>query len=158
MTDSVRQILRDNRTQILNALPAALAAFYRHIALHPSVAGIFADPDRMAHASRKQLEHWERLLEATFDEAYLNSVRQIGHVHHAIGLEPTWYIGGYNFLLRSLISIMAIEDISDDIVATRDPLHATPVQQAITSAMMLDMDLSIEVYMRVRLSRAVSRL
>jgi len=149
VTDEVRRILRYNRGYVLHLLPRALDAFYDHVARHPTIASLFRNPTHMEHAKRKQLEHWALLLDGAFDAKYVASVRQIGEVHHRIGLEPRWYIGGYNFLLRSLISIMAIEEVGGDIVATRDVMDITPIQQALTSAMMLDMDCSLEAYTTV---------
>jgi hypothetical protein len=150
VTDEVGRILRDNKAYTLRLLPNALDAFYRHVARHQSVARFFTSPAHIGHAKQKQFDHWGLLLDGNFDADYVASVRKIGEVHHRIGLEPRWYIGGYNFLLRSLISMMAIEDFGGDLVATRDALDATPIQQAITSAVMLDMDCAIDAYISVK--------
>jgi len=35
----------------------------------------------------------------------LNGVKTIGLIHNKIGLEPRWYIGGYNFVLSHLTDL-----------------------------------------------------
>ncbi len=47
-----------------------------------------------------QGSHWGRLFNGRFDDAYINGVRTIGLIHNKIGLEPRWYIGGYNLVLE----------------------------------------------------------
>lgn len=51
---------------------------------------------------RAQTVHWQRLFTDALDAGYYASVRAIGLMHHKIGLEPRWYLGGYNYVLTRL--------------------------------------------------------
>ena len=86
--------------------PAALTRFYARIAATPEVAGFFKSPAVMDHARTKQLEHWAYLFSHETDDAYREKAEKIGHVHARIGLEPTWYIGGYAMVLEDVLSRM----------------------------------------------------
>ena len=61
----------------------------------------------MMHAKKMQLQHWAIIMEGRFDETYEASVTKIGEVHNKLGLEPRWYIGGYNALVSGLVNAIA---------------------------------------------------
>ena len=86
-----------------------------------------------------QGSHWERLFSGRFDDEYFDSVRHIGLVHNRIGLEPRWYIGGYNFVLS------ALTDLAIRTYRLR-PGKAQAAIRAVNAAVMLDMDVAISVY------------
>jgi hypothetical protein len=78
-------------------LPDILEAFYRHVTSEPKLAAMLGkDIPRLKTA---QGTHWARLFDGAFDADYMRGVRTIGHIHNKIGLEPRWYIGGYNMVL-----------------------------------------------------------
>lgn len=91
-----------------------------------------------------QYQHWVNILEARFDEAYVESVRKIGHAHHVHQLEPRWYIGGYSFILSRLLEV--VSEYYDARLSTRMKSRRAEVQRALTQAVMLDMDYAISVY------------
>lgn len=150
LTPDVRQVLNDNRDYALHYLPKAFDALYKHAASHPAVASIITGSVPKNEIMAAQMDHWAVLLTGKFDDSYIASVKRMGEIHHRISLEPSLYIGGYNFLMRSLISIMTIEDLGNDLVATRDTLVTTPILQALISAVMFDMDCVIEAFMSFR--------
>src|SRR3546814_15642092 len=69
----------------------------------------------------------------------MQRARAIGEAHRRIGLEPRWYIGGYNLILNRLTDI-AIREYR------WRPQRLIGTLQAIQRALMLDMDLAISVY------------
>ena len=87
-------------------LPAILDAFYAHITTEPEIAKLLASD--IPRLKRVQGDHWARLFDGQFDEAYMRGVQTIGRVHNRIGLKPRWYIGGYNFVLAQL-STLAVQ-------------------------------------------------
>ena len=112
-------------------------SFYTHLAdVHPLPTIIEDKLDRLKGA---QLLHWERLFSGRFDLEYVQSVRTIGQVHHRIGLAPRWYIGAYSFILGRLTEIAILSDAwgSED---------KARIVRAVSSAVMLDMDIAISVY------------
>jgi methyl-accepting chemotaxis protein len=138
--------LRDNKAFVLAELPPVLDRFYDHIARFDETAKFFRNRDHMKHAKQMQLRHWAIIAEGRFDASYEASVNTIGETHNRLGLEPRWYIGGYNFLVAGMI-----EAIARRLPVKRFDRSAADrrmkLQMAIVRAAMLDMDLAIAVYL-----------
>jgi methyl-accepting chemotaxis protein len=118
-------------------LDPLLDAFYRHLAATPETARLLGA--QAARLKTAQQRHWRVLFEGRFDGAYIQGVRAIGAAHQRIGLEPRWYIGGYNFVLAGLQEII--------VQAWRwRPDRAARILRAVTAAVMLDIDFVISVY------------
>ncbi|PKR89465.1 chemotaxis protein [Pleomorphomonas diazotrophica] len=143
--DSVSATLREHRSYISGILAEGIDAFYRHVSDFPETRRFFRSPDHMTHARAAQLKHWERVLEARFDEAYFQSVSKIGETHYRIGLSPTWYIGGYDFLLNTLIARVN-KDYSGGLMKGGREQTRLKLLQALSKAVMVDMDFAISVY------------
>ncbi|GAB4360864.1 MAG: hypothetical protein Kow0026_23500 [Oricola sp.] len=78
-----------------------------------------------------------------------DTARKIGSVHARIGLEPRWYIGGYCLIVEQLIQGVLKEYWpTNGIFAQkgRSAKEAALVLSSLLKAVMLDMDLSISVY------------
>ncbi|MER2605418.1 MAG: globin-coupled sensor protein [Siculibacillus sp.] len=124
-------------------LPRILEAFYSHVQTQPDLAALIGA--RATDLASAQKRHWGRVFSGNFDEDYARSVRAIGMAHHRIGLEPRWYIGGYQFVLNEIVGVLV----------ARTPwwrtrrLHARLA--AVNKAVMLDMDFAISVYQEVLL-------
>ncbi|WP_024340861.1 globin-coupled sensor protein [Bradyrhizobium japonicum] len=119
------------------ALPAILDEFYRHVLSEPQLAALIGDD--MRRLKTAQSSHWARLFNGRFDHDYMRGVRMIGLMHNKIGLEPRWYIGGYNFVLCRLLAL-----------AVRKyrwmPTRLASVLTALNTAVMLDIDIAISAY------------
>jgi methyl-accepting chemotaxis protein len=133
--------LREAWTIVEPALDGLLDKFYAHLAAHPEMAAMLA-----SHAARgidglkqAQREHWRRLFSGQFDAAYEAGVRRVGKAHARIGLDPRWYLGGY---------ALALGEIGRAIAARMrwNAPRAAALMDAVTAAVLLDMDLAIEVY------------
>ncbi len=143
MNAEKRSVLRTMRPLIAKVLPAILDEFYLLIGKTSEVARMFSNPDHMRHAKEMQLKHWDVIAAAEFSEEYGKSVTRIGETHNRLGLEPRWYIGGYNFMISGVIR--AIEtDIASHTGAGRRKKAA--MMDAFISAALLDMDIAISVY------------
>lgn len=136
--------LRAGKSFILGELPAVLDRFYDHVAAFSRTAAFFRNREHMMHAKKMQIEHWSRILDARFDEAYEASVTKIGQVHNKLGLEPRWYIGGYNALVSGLVA--AIDGMPTKLFDRSSGKQKAALQASIIKAAMLDMDLAISVY------------
>jgi methyl-accepting chemotaxis protein len=130
------------------ALPEILDEFYKHVTAVPELSSRVGD--QSARLKSAQTQHWGRLFSGTFDEDYFAGVRTIGTVHDKIGLEPRWYIGGYNFVLSKL-SVLAAKSYRTQ----PDKLHA--VLTAVNAAVMLDMDVAISVYQEAMIEERAAR-
>jgi methyl-accepting chemotaxis protein len=94
-----------------------------------------------APLKQAQTGHWRKLF---------SGVQAIGPVHHRIGLEPRWYIGGYTYILNRLVGL-----------ALRtyrwSPGKLTSLISALNAAVMLDMDIAITVYQDALLKERAQR-
>jgi methyl-accepting chemotaxis protein len=137
------ETLRDAWRTVEPHLPEILANFYRHVGSEPILAKMLgSQTERLKQA---QGSHWRRLFDGRFDDAYLNGVKTIGHIHNKIGLEPRWYIGGYSLVLGELIHIVAKSH-------RWKPERLAKIINAITTAILLDMDIAISVYQEAMLA------
>ncbi|QDH72009.1 globin-coupled sensor protein [Brevundimonas sp. M20] len=139
---SIGPILRD-------AVPGALGAFYEQVRATPEMRRFFRDEGHISAASAAQQKHWSAIIDGRIDADYGQSVRTIGQVHARIGLEPSWYIGGYSVLLAHLIDRVTRRPRKwSEKAADHDRVTSEAVAE-LTQRVMLDMDLAISTYLDV---------
>jgi methyl-accepting chemotaxis protein len=143
--NATSQLLRANREFLLGEMPLILDRFYDHIATFQETSKHFKSREHMMHAKQKQIQHWAIIVDGKFDEAYETSVTKIGEVHNKLGLEPRWYIGGYNALVGGLLEAIALR-MPVPRFSSNSGEAKTALQMAVLRAAMLDMDLAIAVY------------
>jgi methyl-accepting chemotaxis protein len=142
------KVLREFWKVVEPALPAILEGFYAHVTGESRLAALVGND--IPRLKKAQGTHWARLFNGRFDPAYMQGVRAIGLVHNKIGLEPRWYIGGYNFVLGQLVQLAIAQ-------YRWKPQHLAEVITAVDCAVMLDMDLAISVYQEAMLSERQAR-
>jgi methyl-accepting chemotaxis protein len=131
------ELLREFWKVVEPALPEVLEGFYQHVTKEPQLARLIGgDIPRLKAA---QGSHWARLFNGRFDHEYMQGVRAIGLIHNKIGLEPRWYIGGYNFVLSQLATLAVRQ-------YRWKSNHLSAVVTALNYAVLLDMDVAISVY------------
>lgn len=145
ISDQTRQSLTTLRPIVMDILPGVLDEFYGFLSGFPETNRHFSIAGARERAQNAQLAHWNKLLSGTFDEKYVESARRIGEVHHRLGLEPQWYIGGYKKLLTGVIRHIELG------VTSRWPNQTlfekkAAMLDALVSVIMLDMDFVISVY------------
>jgi len=154
--EEARRLLRENKEFLSRELPGVLDVFYTHLAKFPETAAFFKTRDLMTGAKNAQLRHWQTILDGNFDGVYEASIKRIGETHHRIGLDPRWYIGGYNALVNGLLEAIMLRmpqarasqgalDWKAKAAPVQDKRFA--LQSAVIKAAMLDMDLAIAVYL-----------
>ncbi|SON54495.1 Heme-based aerotactic transducer HemAT [Hartmannibacter diazotrophicus] len=129
-------------------LDETLVGFYAHVTTAPSLAALVGN--RTKDLSSAQKKHWAKLFSGKFDDEYFDSATKIGHVHCRIGLEPRWYIGGYQFLIEQ---IMAVLSRSTKFSRTR----FLRLQSAFSKAILLDLDIAISTYQEAELAARQAR-
>jgi methyl-accepting chemotaxis protein len=144
---ATRATLRELRPLVAKVLPSILDGFYTHIAKFPRLAGLFRDDATIRRAKQAQIEHWTGIMAGTFDDAYLKSVRHIGATHQRLGIEPRWYIAGYSMIITGLLRAIETENSAGWFSGHAAQEKKATMLTAITRAAMLDMDLSISVYL-----------
>ena len=142
------RLLKSFWPQVEPALPGILEDFYNHIVAIPQLASLIGD--QRQRLMRAQSSHWATLFSGRFDRDYFDSARAVGHAHNRIGLEPRWYIGAYGFVLRRLLALAAKQ-------FTFGRTQNAALGAAITTVVMLDIDLSISTYQEAMLQERQKR-
>lgn len=147
------KIDNDARSQLQSFMPALerelpriLKAFYSHVGTEPPLVAMFSSDAHIEHAKEKQTEHWRRMFSGRFDEDYAQSVERIAQTHNRLGLEPSWYIGGYALVLAELQSVAARQFVSR-INPDAARIKTEALLRAIGLAVLVDVDLVIAAYM-----------
>ncbi|WP_417670828.1 protoglobin domain-containing protein [Roseibium sp.] len=118
-------------------LPEILSDFYAHVKTVPHLAQLVGSEDKRLIMAQKA--HWENLFTSGLSEGYFESAKRIGLAHVKIDLDPTWYIGGYNFVIGRITEIM----MRKHRFSVKKGIQALNV---VTKLIMLDMDLAISTY------------
>ncbi len=119
------------------ALPGILDDFYRHVETEPQLAKLTSGhKERLKSA---QASHWERLFSGRFDQSYVQGVYRVGLAHKKIGLEPRWYIAGYQFVLNRLVRLAILTGFWN-------PIGLWCTLATLNKAVLLDMELAIFAY------------
>lgn len=139
-----RETLRQMAPGMNRALPAALDRFYTVISGNPETARHFRDKSHQASARDRQMAHWAGILEARFDDRYMQAVRRIGLAHSQLGLSPQYYIGGYAHLAADLIKA-AVNNAMGSLPFARG--RADGQIDALVRAVFLDLELVISIYL-----------
>jgi len=144
-TDDMRRTLREIRPVVNQVLPGILEDFYKHLGQFPNMARYLTSTEAKDDVKRRQLKHWDVILQANFDETYVKSVKIIGETHNRLGLEPRWYLGGYSFILRRLVD--AVEKGFSSGWRNKQQAEArSRILGAALAAALLDMDFVLTVY------------
>ncbi len=138
--------LQDYLPYLKKVLPHILVEFYEHIRKWPHLASLSSDESRMDEARTAQEKHWLILFEGRFDEAYKNSVREIGLIHSSIGLEPTWYISVYAFTLNRLYT-HATRQYQSFFSPKESQAKTARLIRALNQCVMIDIDRMMSPYL-----------
>lgn len=138
--DEKRALMRDALKVIEPYLDGILDDFYEWIMARQETAAVIGSEARIPGLKKAQSEHWRVLLSGAFDENYAARALAIGAAHHRVGLEPRWYIAGYSFALSRMISKLAA-------AYRKKPELFDRLTDAVTSGIMLDMELAISIYL-----------
>lgn len=148
LDEEARNSLRALKPLLAASLGDALGSFYQKVRANPETSKFFSNEQHMSAAKGRQQQHWQVIAEANFGNAYVEAVRAVGRTHARLGLEPRWYIGGYAIVIEKLIHAV-MKDRWPRFVYKGQQL-ADDISQSLAALMkaaLLDMDLSISIYL-----------
>jgi hypothetical protein len=120
---------------------ALLDAFYARILKRPELKALFGDEEVIARARAAQEKHWlEALFSGRYDASFVDKAERIGAAHARIGLNLSWYLGGYCLMLAQFI----------DVLGKQAPHLAARQIQAVIKAVFLDVDLVADAYLEAK--------
>jgi rsbT co-antagonist protein RsbR len=116
---------------------------YRHFLSFEETRAFFRDPKVLERVKRLQKEYFLQLTEGEYGASYVADRLRIGTVHEHINLAPKWYLGAYNFYLRSVANRL--------IEATeKDPKKAFSIFLSLMKLVFLDIGLAVDTYIHAR--------
>jgi methyl-accepting chemotaxis protein len=135
---------------LMAALPAALQAFYDKLFAQPKLKAMFTSSAMVDHARERQHAHWDLISDGVYDgEKYFKAVTHVGQVHARLGLEPSWYIGGYACIAQHLFAAVVMAHAPKRRFWEKRLNCEAMIADlgALTKAVFLDMDLVISNYL-----------
>ena len=149
LDQKARAHIVDLKPVIMKEMPGALDGFYDQIRATPETRAFFEGEDQIAGAHKRQVSHWDRISSGQFDESYGKAVATVGEVHARIGLEPSWYIGGYGLILETLLGkVLEARWPKGGFGGKKVDVKTVAAEiGALTKATFLDMDIAISVYL-----------
>lgn len=129
-------------------LPQIMEGFYAHVKTVPHLAKLVGQQEQRLITA--QLSHWERMFSEGPSREYFERSVRIGLAHVRIGLDPSWYIGGYSYALTQISAVL----LKKRFMSASKRAKALAV---VTKLVMLDMDIAISTYHDKMVSDAVAR-
>ena len=152
--------------EVLKHLGPALDRFYAKIRKTPEVARFFADEMQIDRAQGAQASHWQSIAAGRFDDNYAASSHAIGNRHARIGLEPSWYVGGYALIVEHVVKGVMHDWMEREAQTARKRKPAELIQASdamgahladLFKAVMIDMDIAITTYFEKQRADAEER-
>lgn len=130
--------IRSLRPLFAEGMTEFIEAFYKHLFAFPETARFLQDPAIVEPLKTMQRQHFESMLDATWDKAFGNGRRQVGSTHAEVGIEPRLFLGGYSqyvqYFFRSFANSRGIaEDDVDHLLS-------------LVKVIFLDLGLALEAY------------
>lgn len=136
--------LRPFKESLESEIDDLLGRFYAHVMQEPELQPLFPDEETIARARKAQRRYWlDYLFAKSFDEAHFEQAEQIATAHLRAGLELSWYVGGYCYVLNQFVAIARSSNGSDTETLCREI-------QALNKIVFLDMATVTDMYLEAK--------
>lgn len=96
LTDEDARRLRGLVADFQSHAAAFVEEFYRHLFAFDVTSAFLQDGELVKRLKKSQEGYFTQLLEAKWDERYVDQRRVVGKAHAEVGVEPEWFLGAYN--------------------------------------------------------------
>jgi hypothetical protein len=121
-----------------------LDGFYAHLLRQPELRAMFSDNETMARAREAQKRYWlTHLFAKHFDAEQFEQAEKIAQAHLRIGLEPSWYMSGYCYMLNQFVELACASHKNDTV-------NTAATIQAVNKLVFLDMNTVIDMYLEAK--------
>lgn len=110
--------------------------FYEHLLAHPDTAKLLAEPGLLERLKGEQMAYFEELVSGRYEADYFENRLRVGEIHHAVGVDPEWYLGAYNQYIQ-----LAFPYFAEQAGAT-----CPPELLALLKVIFLDIGLALHTY------------
>lgn len=142
------ELLRDLDKKLAGRHLALFDGFYEYLQTFPKLRQMLGSPERVERLKQAQVRYFKRLTAGEYDEDYVAQRLQVGLTHQRVGLEPHWYLAGFQSYLGQLRPV--IQEIYQG-----DRARAEEVYAAVSKVAFFDMGLAIDTYIHADRSRAL---
>jgi hypothetical protein len=138
--DYMRKLKRSLETEIDDILDR----FYAHLLQEPKLQRLFPDEETVARARAAQKRYWlDYLFASTFGKEHFEQAEKTAGAHLRGGLELSWYMGGYCYVLNQLVALARSCDGSDPDTLCREI-------QELNKLVFLDMATVTDMYLEAK--------
>ena len=139
LSDDDAARLRECGAALCGSVQEFVDAFYRHLFAFEETARFLRDPEMVERLKQLQQEHLASMLDAQWDDAYVERRRTVGRIHADRGVEPQYFLGAYNQYIQHCLSRLATGDTAE-LPELRQQLAA------LFKATFLDIGLTLDAY------------
>jgi len=105
LTDEDLWVLSRLKPLVTEHIETIVTRFYKNLEHERSLMGIIHDNSSVDRLKKTLTIHIQEMFSGVIDEAFLEKRIRIAHVHLRIGLLPKWYLGAFQDLLLSMLTI-----------------------------------------------------
>lgn len=105
--------LRSLRPQFQADAETFVEQFYQHLQEFESTAKFLRDPELVERLKKLQLQHFDSLFAAEWDENYVEQRRRVGRTHAELGVEPEFFLGAYQQIVDFCFGKFACPECGD---------------------------------------------
>ncbi|MCI4128128.1 globin-coupled sensor protein [Bacillus haynesii] len=105
LTDEDLWVLSRLKPLITEHIETIVTRFYQNLEHENSLMEIIHDNSSVDRLKKTLTIHIQEMFSGVIDEAFLEKRIRIAHVHLRIGLLPKWYLGAFQDLLLSMLTI-----------------------------------------------------
>lgn len=124
--------------------PRLAEGFYEHLLAHRATAELLAEPGLLERLKAAQMAYFEELVSGHYGPEYFEKRLRVGEIHHAVGLDPQWYLGAYNQYVQLAFPFFAEQ------AGVKLPAELL----ALLKVIFLDIDLALHTYFAAAMERS----
>ena len=117
--------------------------FYRHIMSFRETADFFRDPAVLRRVKQQQKQYFLDLTSGEYGREYTANRVRLGSVHQRINLSLKWYLGMFNYYIRTVADRLL--DAHAD-----NPRKAVDILKSLVKIIFLDISLQVDTYIYQR--------
>ncbi len=150
VTEQEIQCMQEFLPHLAANLDPVFDGLYNHVAEWPGLLSKLGSQANIERIKGIQRQHWSNLFSGKFDDAYFERVTNIGRTHEHNKLEPRYYMGAYAYIMKRIIELVFqtyVQPTANGKKGTsQQSEQAAEVLKSVVSAVFLDMDLAISIY------------
>ena len=139
MTEADAQRLRAWSPTLADTAADFVETFYRHLVSFDETARFLQDASMVERLKQLQQEHLQSMLDAKWDDEYVERRRQVGRVHSDRGVEPQYFLGAYNQYIQHCLAHLSSDN-------AKDPSGIALRLASLFKAIFLDIGLTLDAY------------